>query len=215
MIVNAFDPNINSVCWIWSWRRWLLILLSSPASTCPLPPQDHMCSCFKNALSSFLHLLLEKFEAFFNVSLPPSSVSGAAKTLQIKSLFKSSIPVLRDDMWNRMELGFLGKYSSRLQKSNSGWIRYIPTMVCPALIEFSIFDTKWQVQFKVWSTRPLFSRLYWMVGKKKLEVGSWRRLLGILGADKLQLAASRAGKTFCQQPDVGHNGRQQKVFGRF
>ena len=177
--------------------------------------QDHLCSCFKNALSSFLHLLLDKFEAFFNVSLPPSSVSGAAKTLQIKSLFKSSIPVLRDDMWNRMELGFFGKYSSRLQKSNSGWIRYIPTMVCPALIEFSIFDTKWQVQFKVWSTRPLFSRLYWMVGKKKLEVGSWRRLLGILEADKLQLAASRAGKTFCQQPDVGHNGRQQKVFGRF
>ena len=51
-----------------------------------------------------------------------------------------------------------------------------------------------------------------MVGKKKLEVGSWRRLLGILEADKLQLAASRAGKTFCQQPDVGHNGEDNKRF---
>ena len=33
------------------------------------------------------------------------------------------------------------------ERRSSGWIRYIPTMVCPfsgLLIEFSIFDTKWQ-----------------------------------------------------------------------
>ena len=72
-------------------------------------------------------------------------MSGAAK--KIKSLFKSSIPVRRDDMWDRMEFGFPEKNSPRLHRAPILWMNKIYfhnglSELSSLLIEFSIFDTK-------------------------------------------------------------------------
>lgn len=104
------------------------------------PPKHHLCPMFQNALTTFFW----HFVKFANIII---SMSGAAK--KIKSLFKSSIPVRRDDMWDRMEFGFPEKNSPRLHRAPILWMNKIYfhnglSELSSLLIEFSIFDTKWQ-----------------------------------------------------------------------
>ena len=81
-------------------------------------------------------------------------MSGAAK--EIKSLFKSSIPVRRDDMWDRMEFGFLEKNSPRLHRAPILWMNKIYShnglsVLRPLDRIFDIWHEVTGVQLEVWS----------------------------------------------------------------
>ena len=82
------------------------------------------------------------------------TMSGAAK--KIKSLFKSSIPVRRDDMWDRMEFGFLEKNSPRLHRAPILWMNKIYShnglsVLRPLDRIFDIWHEVTGVQLEVWS----------------------------------------------------------------
>ena len=172
-----------------SLRRALLIFLSWPPGHLLYSPPPTEAPPVPYVSKFTHHIFFRHFLEFANIDISRFhanfckfgfTMSGAAK--KIKSLFKSSIPVRRDDMWDRMEFGFPEKNSPRLHRAPILWMNKIYShnglsVLRPLDRIFDIWHEVTGVQLEVWSVPPevvggpLFtSRLYWMMGNKILRL---------------------------------------------